>query len=202
MRRNKRPNGNRQDKATLALRIANRLQQQVEKKYLDDISGSGTVDWDGKFITLNAINQGQSDTQRVGDKVFMKELKCTFRMELPSGADATNLRVMVIFDKQDTLIQSSNVLNTTGNSLSTISDLVWDRRHEFIVLRDFRMAIHPYKPRINFTFVQPINRGTQFASGSIQIQTGSLHLLLISDTSPVSTLPTVSHYCRLQYTDL
>ncbi len=188
-------------KAEQALRIASSLQRAVEVKYIDYISGGGVVDWDGKLVILNDIAQGLSDTERTGDRVHLRNVHIRGWMEL-NGAASSELRMQVIWDKQNTTAAPSNILSVTGNSIAPISSRLWDRRYEFKILSDRRLTVDQYHPHVPFQFTMRLDKNTQYQAASTTIQTGALKFLFISNINPVNVQPLIWYHIRTEFTDM
>lgn len=188
-------------KAEQALRIASSLQRAVEVKYIDYISGGGVVDWDGKLLVINDVAQGLTDTERNGDRIHLRRLTIRGFVELNGSANPL-LQMMIIWDKQDTLVAPSNVLSVTGNSIAPIANLLWDRRYEFKVLAQRKLAVDTYHPLVPFEFSLKLDKNTQFQAGSTTIQTGALKFLFISSINSVSVQPLIWYHARTEFTDL
>ena len=61
-----------------ALYKVNRMYNSQERKFFDEVVNNQNVDWSGNLYTLNLVDQGQTDTSRIGDKLFNTYIKLNF----------------------------------------------------------------------------------------------------------------------------
>lgn len=192
--------------AYTAYKTAKYLKQlvNVEEKVHDYASIAGTFDYNGTIHTLNAPAQGDGDTTRDGDS--MKNQSVGLKIQFTANAAADhNVRMIIFWDKQNTVSAGSDLLEITGTSDAPYSFKKHDTRFESKVLYDVRFVLSANSPEsgkfhlIDIPYIK-LNKHTQFNAGTTTINTGALKLLVICG-GVTTNLPTVSVYSRLKFTD-
>lgn len=195
--------------AHTAYRIARRLQDviNIEYKLADATATTGSLDYNGSLFSIigaanggTGIPQGTTDTTRVGDSIKLQNL--TMRYTIARNGQDAWARVFVLWDPQNKLTAVSDVLQSTGSTLSVITPKNYDKRFQCKVLYE---ALHKLDSAGNALSkvdrVIPINKHTQFSGGSATtITSGDLKMLIISNVV-TTNLPTMAYYLRLSYTD-
>jgi hypothetical protein len=172
-------------KATRALRIAHQLESSREIKFVDTLI-QVTTDWLGQLITLNTIDQGLSDTERVGDRLRLKNISIKAKLARDNAAAGT-LRILVVWDKQATLSSVSDYFLDTTTNVRAMSHYNVDKQMGFTVLYDRTFVLQQYVPVKYVDLTRSLkNRLSVYNAGTNSINTGELKLLLISSISDVS----------------
>lgn len=186
-----------------ALKLARSVRQSIETKYLDDPFTFANVDWNGTLSTsINAPAQGITDSQRVGDSIKCTSLHLRLRVSR-SGANTAGVRVLVIWDKYNTVTNTAQVLQNTGTQFSAISPMFHDGRGEFTLLMDKYIPVTAdYKTYAYFQRRIRLNKNTQFEGGGLIISKGRLLVMAISDVSNLDpNIPDINFYTRVYYQD-
>lgn len=170
----------------------------TEYKYFDVAENNVNVDYNGYLPGLCTPGQGDTDSQRDGDRLKMQNL--TFRAQLKrNGADA-DIRVIILMDKQVKVASASDVLESTGAAANaTISPKNYDKRYQTRILYDRRWQLSTDRPQIDITFTKQLNMHTQFSAGTTTITSGKLMAIFISNIN--ASTPQISYYSRVTYTD-
>lgn len=177
----------------------------VETKRIEDIQ-QGTVSSTGVVVTANAIAQGVADTDRVGDSIKISRIKLSGQATIhPSSTSPNFVRIIVIWDYDNTITVPSMVLASTTNPYVTSQNYNWDYRTKYLVLYDKRFVLNPASSNSGVIFPEvdlEVNRRTQYAAGSITILKGALKQILIS-SQPIGpgNLPDVKFLTEVQYID-
>lgn len=162
----------------------------------------------GNSFALNALEQGTTQFQRIGQSINVKS--CAYRFELdlptlPANQVPTSGRVMLIWDKQPSGATASftTIFGGAGTSsyLSFISPSGFQR---FIVLRNQQFSLSPNGDQVLFFegFVR-INMKTTFLTSQvpITIQTGALLLVYVGDQAATLNQPVIRGVWRVRFTD-
>lgn len=189
--------------AEKALRIARSLQAHQEKKFA--VTGiSANIDHDGSVFTLNNVERGLGDSERVGDRLTVDRVMFEAWRVLPGSATGRfSLRIVIILDKQNTVTSVSDVFLATGSGQAPFLAYVKDRRRRFSVLYDSKgNHMDQYNKGDCLSWDRKVQTRTQFNSGTDQILTGAIKLLAISSAGESSnTKPLLIGTFRVNYTD-
>jgi len=191
--------------AKKALKKVNKLASAQEIKHYDlDLQGPQVIGFDGLLANLNAgINAGTSDTQRIGDKIKMLGTRLHYTLDL-ENADRCVFRLILLYDKENTLPNADDFLSETGNPNVVNSPFLVDERHKFIILHDKKvnMSIGAFRRKfINFS--KKINKMTQYVGGTTTVSKGILRLWIFSDVDPTDPqVPSLYEgFSRVYYAD-
>lgn len=183
-----------------ALKLARRVADAVntEYKYIDSTLSANAFDNAGTMSIQNAIAQGLSDSQRVGDSAKIQNVSWRYYVQNVTGK--TMARVMLLWDPQNRVTAVNQILETTGSVLAPISPKLYDTRFQTKVLYDRIHNLYDDKPQDYVDIQIPINLHTQFLAASTTITTGALRLVLISNQL-IAAAPTLNSYMRVTFTD-
>lgn len=173
----------------------------VETKQIEDVTLQSPTN-SGYLSTLNAIAQGDTDTTRDGDSIKIMRIKISgFASINLASTDPQFLRIMVIWDSNNTITSASNVLGSAGNSYVVNQNKNWDYRFKYSVLYDRRVALCPNGasgvifPSTNIE----IKKHTNYLNGTTGIQNGALKIVLFSNVA--TDAPAVVLLTQIQYVD-
>lgn len=172
------------------------INKVAEKKYFTVIQPSVGVDNTGAFAQLGAVTQGDTDTTRDGDQLYIRSLQVKGQV---TAGDTTNLLRVIIFQW---------FLPTTPTAtdllLSNVVDSPWnhDNRYLFKVVVDKSYSLATASnaaQTINWRISKGFKRKCQF-NGGTTIGTNKFWIFTISDSGGVPN-PSVSYYTKLNFTD-
>lgn len=189
--------------AQRALSLASQLQSHREKKFVVT-SFSQNVDNEGHIIALNNVDQGQTDSERIGDRIECCHLTAHLWRVIPGSASGRfSLRFLMIIDRQNTITDVDTVLLGIGSGYTPFNQFVKDYRKRFVVLYDSGPNhMDQYNKGMVTKFSRKIQLRTQFNAGSAIITTGSLKLICISSqASGSNSKPLLLGSVRVDYTD-
>lgn len=188
--------------AYTAFKMAKRLMDAVniEYKFIDTTFSLTTFGYTGGMIPLNVIALGTNDNQRIGDSVKLQNL--VLRYSCQNYPNTVNqFRVLIVWDKQNKISGSGDVLEYSGSILSTLSPKKYDKRFETKILYDRVHLLDPVNKTQEYVdVVIPINEHTQFDSGTTTVNTGALKLIALSNDSG-SAPPHMNCVSRVTFTD-
>lgn len=169
----------------------------AEYKYFDTAAALSTIDYTGSLASQIPIPQGTTDVTRIGDSVKIQTM--TFRFFLQrNGADSI-VRVIVLWDPQNKISSTADVLQNVGTSAAPLQPKNYDKRFQCSFLMDKSFAISSNNSIIKYQTTIPINKHTQYNGGTTTINTGDLKVFLISNNS--TNLPLITYFARVSYTD-
>lgn len=210
-RRNGNSNGKRFKKSdgTKALKKVNLLMKAIETKHFDfGIPLINDTNWDGNIRTINEVSQGSSDTNRDGDKIYMKSLSWRFDYSISDLANvfSNRIRTIIIHDKLNTITTVPNFLLQTGTTRAPEALFNYDRRLQYQVLYDRTIVFNINSSSKNVSVKKTIklNKVVQFNAGTTTIQKGALKLIFISnvDTGGISQdKPNIEGAIRILFLD-
>lgn len=182
---------------TLARKVADAV--NIEYKISDTNSGPQGVDYSGGVLTmLSGISQGVADNQRIGDSIKVQNNMLRFSIAR-NGADSM-VRVLLIWDKQNQIAATSDVLEVVGSVNAPLSPKHYDKRFRCKVLFDKTYTVDTNRSILTDECLLDINQHVQFSAGSTTEYTGDLILMTISNQA-TTNLPTFQYYNRVSYTD-
>lgn len=186
--------------AVKALKSVNYLSKKYapEVCYFDLNENNVNVDYNGYIPSLCIPPQGDTDSQRQGDRIMVKN--CTFRYRVERNGSDQSVRVMLIWDKQAKVSSSSDILEDTGAfANAVISPKNYDKRFQTEILYDKTIDLHTSHPIQDVSTVVKINKHTQFNLGTTTVTSGRLLAMFISNTN--ANTPRISYYSRCTFTD-
>lgn len=186
----------------LALSQIGKIQQSQELKYVSIMTDDTDVVYNPVIYLVSDIDQGLSDSQRVGDAVLMKDLDVRLNV-LHDNSSATGIRLIFFIDKQNTITSASDLLVTTGSDEALVSHYVWDNRKQFTVLYDSVLEVDgTYKSKLCRHFNIPINKRMQLDAGTATVNTNALKCIYLSEVAPAAgNKPRLILNTRLTYLD-
>jgi hypothetical protein len=194
---------------SLNARVAH-LESQVQEKHHDIELISVDSAYDAVYIlTVNDPDQGDSDTERIGDRIRMHSF--SGRMEArQDGSPATVVRFMIIHDFNNTITSAADIFEGySGNYATPFQMTVWDHQNSFRVLYDILLPIRSWDEtsvgRVNisklFNFSVRANITTRFDNGSTTITHGAVKIIITSNCPDSGAKPGVTGFMRLVYVD-
>ncbi len=189
--------------AVKALKIAQSAKSAIEHKFLDTVVDEPNVSSSGtSLISLNNPEQGMGDSDRIGDT--LKNTSLRFRYLLTSdNSSAAAVRIIIIYDKYDTISSINDVLTLNAVTEALIADYVKDKRGDYIIMHDkmYNISNDLRNKAVGNVFMR-VNKKTQFSAGTTDIEKGSIKAFLISDVSAgAATQPAALLYFRAFYMD-
>lgn len=190
-----------------ALRLARKVADavNVEYKNFDQAAAATTFDYNGTGYVLNQPAQGSADTQRIGDSIKCQNILIRGNVQGSITAGQLNkCRIILIWDEQNQIATLADLLELTGVGNVVFSPKNYDKRFRCTVLYDQLFLVGTQSGMQafarDFEINLPINKHTQFASGTTTINTGALKMFVCSD-GVATNLPQLHFYSRLTYTD-
>ncbi len=171
--------------AKKALKSVSRISRGIEAKHFDVTAGINNVDDAGNFSAdLFIPPQGFSDLARIGDKVQCTSLLLRGRVEIGTDLLNTQFRMIVFWDKRNTISTTADILPLIGTNQLPISHYNHDLRGDWIKLWDktwelteVDRSVQIFQRRIR------VNKTTVFNQGSTVVNQGRIGILYVSDIS-------------------
>lgn len=175
----------------------------VEYKFIDTTTNSN-IDYNGTIVNLNSIPQGDSQSERDGMSVKCQTL--TLKGYLEDGGTSTMQRVIVFWDKDNTITNVSDFLDSgmVGSNFACLANKQYTNRFKSKTLYDQCWTVDPASSGANRMFkkVIKVDRHTTFNGATLNdISSGRLKMLLISNQAPATSVPLFRIASRLSYTD-
>lgn len=172
----------------------------VEYKQKDFQVNEASINWGGSNYIINDSNQGAGDGQHVGSSIKTQRLTLRGCFKSADSVTRSNIRMMVIKDKQNVLAVS-DLLAVTGNVGAPFSPKREVTKFESKVLLDRLYSLGPNDQVKHFKINLPLNFFTQFSGSTSTISSNSLKLVFISDIDGALSPPTVTFVGCVSYTD-
>ncbi len=191
--------------AKKALHISKFLQKALEIKHVTyDVTALATS-WSGSISqNLNSTIQGSNDTERIGDSIFCNSLY--LGLNLVKGNDDCTVRVIGFWDKQNTILNPADLIDSVGGPLATVSDIHIDQRRDWARVFDKKFVLTSSNTSTAMWVKRfKLRKRTQFNQGTANINQGRLALMYITDIAvgqPIADYPIINAFGRVYYTDL
>jgi len=186
-----------------ALKIAKKASASIETKFIDTPIPVTSVNWSGTPISqLNDSLQGLADNEHVGDQVLITSIRWRGQFS-NNGSNASHMRMIVFYDKYNTVNSPGDILEVTGTAQSTVSDYTIDKRSDYIILFDRVFNVDGTALFTKYSRGRKrIMKKTKFDSGTSSIEKGVIKHFAISDLDPTAT-PQCQYqmYFRVYYND-
>ncbi len=182
-----------------------KIKSGFEDKFHDTTIAGLAIDNVGQISVLNNPAQGDTDSTRDGDSIMNKWIDIRGYIVVNTGAtDQVNVvRFLLLWDKQVTIGNAGDVLESVGNVNAPMSPYKHDRRHQYMVLEDFTVSLSQNGSSAikKIRIIHKLNKKTQFNAASTTINTGCLNLVMISDEATASLPPTFVFTSRVHFLD-
>jgi len=189
--------------AKRAFSLAKNIASSKEVKY-HDIKIDTEVDWSAAGpLDLANIAPGLADTSRIGDQIRVTSINFKWIAYRQTSA-ATYIRVIVIRDHQDAILDIGSVLQEVDTPSGFQSHYVHDVRPQYSVIFDkyFKLS-DDYSNSSAQRWYKKLNFKIQYVAGSTSvISKNQIKAFAISDvSSQASAKPQLYGYMRLNYLD-
>jgi hypothetical protein len=198
----KRPFTKPSNRGSIKGRVA-RLERSQQTKHYDTIINGSTYAYDAWFTaTLNTIDQGDGDTERIGDKIISQCLDINYLVK-QNGSNANVTRMIVIYDKQNTISTQANLLTADTAVYSYISHFNYDTQSQYVILHDqFLLHDGTLNDALAGTLcVKFPTNITRFNAGTTTINTGAVKIFFLSDVADSGTKPSITMALRYYFVD-
>ncbi len=192
--------------AKKALHKVNKISRGVELKFYDrdltqvDITSSGTFS-----AVVNDISQGLGDSQRIGDKFLMTHMELRGRCPIGPDLNNTQLRMIVFYDKRETIQIPLDLLAFVDSGLAPLSMYNHDKRGDWIKLWDKTFMLTGVNTSVaQFRKIIKLNKTSVFDGGTTDFTKGRINVLYISNIAagqPASNYPDAFVESRVYYQD-
>jgi len=158
---------------------------------------AGGLNWSGTILGTNlghTLEQGDDDFQRIGDSIKIQHAHIRLRLTKNQAADDTHARIIVFWDEgnQVDVVEKMLINGFKGTSAAVLSFKEWDLRFDTKIIAEkfVHMPADSYNTTALFgesvalvDFSLPINKHTQYLSGTTTIVTGALKCMVITDNT-------------------
>lgn len=182
--------------------VAKVLNKKVEKKYFDT-NNAGVLTNVSALNKLTGVPQGTTDSQRVGDKLTLKNLQYTLQMV---GSDSYNrFRITIIrWNRDDNadVPTSGRIYQNLGLTIHSPFNFDSLRKGDFTVLHDkvYYTVLNQSNALKDIKKYIKVGSGINFNAGGTTGE-GHLYSVLTSD-SGVAPHPAINEYSRAVYSDM
>lgn len=164
---------------------------------------SPTLSWQN--IKVSLIAQGNLDSQRQGDEIYVRDIELRLRVEqLAGGALSNAVRLVLVQYYQDDVTPPTggSVMNIASGALAYISHYSHDLRRQYKILYDETFYLSSTGPtntgRVVIT--KPGRAKVRFDAAG-QSGDGQIYLYHCSDQTSGASTPTFDYNCRVNFTD-
>lgn len=189
-------------------KIANKqINRIAELKYKDSLATQQSMSYDSPTVSaLTFPSQGDGNTSRDGDSIYLKSSQLRFYVERNSvsGSDGT-WRVMVVqwLENSGTAPTLSDILQDTSQYDSIHSPYLINGKKEFRVLYDAKGSVSENNgPDHTFRTanLKPRVRKIQFDAAAVTC-VGQLYVIYLSNQAAAGNTPSIYWYARHRYLD-
>lgn len=186
---------------TVKKEVNKALDKKVEKKFFD-VNNAGSVTNVTAINKLSAVTQGQTDLQRIGDKLTLRNLQ--YKLEMACSDAFNRVRVTIIRwnrDDNSDVVTSARVYQALGLSLHSPFNFDSLRKGDFTILYDkvHNMVLNQDTTIKNINKRFKIKSSINFNAGGTTGE-GHIYSLLTSD-SGVAAHPAINEYSRITFSD-
>lgn len=183
--------------------VKRQINRNIETKYVVNQFNPAYVDVFGHFYTLNTIQQGLTDGERIGDSINFK--RCFFKYTIVRAATESYnfVRVIIFQYKQNNTVAPSTTTILNGSNPTYLSQYNYDNRFNYAILYDKIHSVNNDRPAITVrsrTFNKWAKKKIQFANGTSTQGTNHMYVFVISD-STIPQGPQITGHFVFQYTD-
>jgi len=180
--------------------INSKIVNVVEKKWYRFFDNAIAVDYSGGVALLFAPGQGDTDTTRNGDRIYVEYVDLLYSV---ITGDATNLfRVIIFLWKPNTVPIVGSVLETTGTAYAALSGYLPDNVDNYVILHDQLYHLSTYQshqgPKSMIRL--HVNKHCQYQASSTTNGSNLIYRLVISDSSAADH-PGISTFAITRFTD-
>jgi len=169
----------------------------AEAKFVDTFQNAQNIDYIGTQVILCTPPQGVGSDERTGDSIKIKNL--TLRGNIKRSTADCIVRIIVYWDKENSIPNTSSFLEQVGNSFSVISPRNESSKFRAKTLYDSKFIITADTPIQEFECVVKIDDHVNFAVNSTTLVQGALKILWVSNIN--ANLPTLDYFARTTYMD-
>ena len=193
--------------AKKALTIANRNASALKRaRDNNDIKTTGqAVGSDPIKYLINGLETGAGEGKRIGNSISINSLKLTSSFKISEDAEATIVRLILVYDKgaDNAVFTNADLLTVTSSPDNMYSFFRTDTSKRFRVVFDrlYNLSKNGVQSRTvkwSKKYKQPLVAKYSANNGTIaDIETGSLYLMVLSDDN--TNKPVFSFTLRLVY---
>lgn len=182
--------------------VSRMISYRQEKKYKLS-TFNNTSDTTAVITDLNSISQGDGDSNRDGDTLYLTKFHIKGAVE---NADTTNvLRVLVFRWYEDATPTAANVIEAyAGDGLDVFRPMRKDTSQQYHVLFDRNIATSTQGPGVTTfqktVYGKALGRKVVKYKGATTSGNGKIYSLTVSDSS-AATHPTLKFAALTNYTD-
>lgn len=173
--------------AKTALKTAKFVAGIINAEYKYFVNGASLTaqDWNGGLSNMIYPSQGVGASQRTGDSIKIKDL--IIRGEWTrntAGLTSESCRLIIFIDKENSVSQGSDFLQTTGTYGAVYSEKNEDNRYKTKTLYDRTFDVNNYNRQSNkFKIVlKKLNHHIHFVNGTNTIKNNEIKMLLITQS--------------------
>lgn len=194
-------------KSVVKREVHQALQSNTMIKYLDSVLIAQNVTAVGIVSALYNVPQGDAQSQRVGDVIFIRDLELTFSLEMANADVYTTSRIIIFQWKPNSLPTVSSILQTpTANTC--YSQYNFQNQDMYVVHYDklFHQsgtATNPTETSNVGVLQQKVrvgHREVEYSLGSTTAMTNQSWILYISD-SAIVPFPVINWLVRVRYAE-
>lgn len=168
----------------------------AEKKYYP-YDNTSTVSTTGNMLFLSSIPQGDTDTTRDGDSIYIRSIQINFTV---AYADAYNQLRFILFQwlPQTTPTLADILLHPTYPTISVFNH---DSRRNYRILKDRRCIVDADDPTcmLKIYSYNKFIRKIQYTGGTT-VGNNNIYCLAVSDSNVVND-PSISWSGKINFTD-
>jgi len=176
----------------------------AELKHFDQSLQLGAV-VGGNIYNISDITRGTDVTQRVGNEVYLKEVRVRLSFSINSAVDKAMIRYIFLIDTMGAnapVVTDVLEAGLVGTSYTDICPYYWDYRKRFRILKDEVVPLNKYSSN-GYTFRAfdlPLNVKS-YNIGAATTFKNHLYVLLIGSELNVLNISSVQYHTRLLFTD-
>lgn len=180
-----------------------------EEKYFDVLINRASVDWNGLVDQIDAVTQGSTGNQRVGNKISLNSGRLRFSITNNSAGAATaqRVRMVIVCDKQNlgTPPIVSDLFEAGYIGTVDAVNAPYNRNNEqarrWKIIYDKTICLNSQFPSIAFNRAIKLRGINQSFNNAAVYGRNSVFMFLVSDIAPLGSNPSCRGVSRVLFTD-
>lgn len=171
-----------------------------EKFKLDTTVSVNPDNSSGSVIHLTGAASGDTDSSRTGNSIFVRSLYCRFRIDKHASATNTNVRILLVVNKQQ-VADTAPAITDVLESVDTTAPLNNATVGRFSILWDRTFNVNSVsQPTYNTQLYKPMKLHCRYnGTAGTDIQKNGIYLLIFSNEA--TNTPAVNGLFRVSYHD-
>lgn len=189
------------------------VNRTAETKFLDganqfNVSSAGTI-----YALHQSINQGSTNADRVGSRLFLKGIYMRIRVtgDLAAATPGQTVRIVVFRGVAENggAITAGTVIQTLNTAVTTLSPRTWASSSKYVILFDKTIVVSSGATAGDngkdathiITKYIKVNHNCTYSANGTTAYDGGIYIAWVGDEAAAASNPQVDQAVRLYWTD-